>query len=493
MRSFADSNGDRVGDLAGLTQKLDYLNDGDPATAGDLGVGAVWLMPIFPSPSYHGYDVTDYRSVNPVYGTLADFDAFVAAAHRRGIRVILDMVVNHSSSQHPWFALSRNPSDAKRTWYSWRDAAPTSGWLQPWAGGGRAWWPLDGAYYWGLFGSGMPDLNLASPAVEAEMLDVLRFWLARGVDGFRLDAVRHFFESADGVVVDQPETHAFLRRLRSALSPEYPGVLLVAEAWTNLETVSSYYGAGDETQLAFAFDLADAVKGGVLASDASPVINTIARTETALAGKDRGFDAPFLSNHDQVRVMRTLGGDAAGARLAAATLFALPGTPFVYYGEEIGMQGGAPSADQNKRTPLRWNATPPGFGFSTDAGWFYAAEADGVDIASQQADPASLWHLYRRLVSLRSGQASLATGEPVRPVVTGGGAGVMALLRGSAGRRTLFVANYGSAASGPFTVDVTGAPAVLLAEGLGGTPTSAGGKVTIPDLAARAFAFLSID
>ncbi len=493
VRSFADSDGDGVGDLPGLTARLDYLNDGDPGTTADLGVGAIWLMPIFPTPSYHGYDVTDYRAVNPQYGTLSDLDALVQGAHRRGIRVILDMVLNHSSSAHPWFQDSQQgASAAKRDWYSWRDTLPTSGWRRPWDGT-LAWYPLNGSYYWGLFSPSMPDLALGNPAVEQEVVDAMRFWLARGVDGFRLDAVRHFFESADGVVVDQPETHAFLRRVRARLEAEYPGVLLVDEAWTALETVATYYGAGDEAQLAFSFDLADALIAAVQAGDSAAVVNVLARTEAALAGKDRSFEAPFLSNHDQVRAMRALAGDAAAARVAAATLLAMPGTPFLYYGEEIGMQGGPGSDDRNKRTPFRWTASAPGYGFSSGIPWFFAAEAAGVDLASQQADPASLWSVYRRLLALRRVSVALATGDAVRPALSGGGPGALALIRTAGAKRVLFVANLAAAPSGAFTVDAPGTPTALDSEGLAGPPTAAGGKLDFPGLGERSWAFFQLE
>ena len=490
VRSFADSNGDGVGDLAGLTAHLDALNDGDAGTGDDLGVDALWLMPINPSPSYHGYDVTDYRDVNPAYGSLADLDGLVTAAHRRGVKVILDMVLNHSSRNHSWFTNSQSGANSeKRDWYVWRPDDP--GWLQPF-GSGRTWWNLNGAYYYGLFGSGMPDLNFTNAAVETEMVDSMKFWLARGIDGFRLDAVRYFVENgADAGQQDQPETHALLKRIRAKLQTDYPDALLVAEAWAPQEIALSYYGDGDEVQLGFAFDLAEAIKTAVVAGEASNIVNTLARTDVLLAGKDRGYDAPFLSNHDQPRVMRVLGGDAGAARVSAAILFALPGTPFVYYGEELGMQGGAGSDDRNKRTPYPWNASP-GHGFTTGTPWVSVPEAAGVDLATEKADPGSLFTLYRTLVALRHAQTPLAKGSSSSPTPSGAPAGVMALLREDAGKRVLLVANVGTAASGAFTVPVSGTPSVLLQEGLTGTPTAGSGSLTIPGLAARGFAFVSL-
>jgi alpha-amylase len=478
VRSFADSDGDGVGDLKGLTAHLDYL--------ADLGVEAVWLMPIFPSPSYHGYDVTDYRAIHPAYGTLADFDAFLAAAHQRGIAVLLDFVLNHASSQHPWFLDSVSLSSDKRGDFMWRDADP--GWHKP--DGGDPWVSRGGAYYYAYFCDCMPDWNLGNAAVASELTDAMKFWLSRGVDGFRLDAVRYFFESDSGNLVDQPQTHAFLRKLRSSLGK----AVLVAEAWAPLEVQATYYGAGDEVQLAFSFDLADALMSSLRSGSAGTVTAVLARTEAAFPGKQRNFEAPFLSNHDQVRVMRQLGGDAAAARVAAATLFALPGTPFVYYGEELGMQGGGGPADQNKRTFFRWTAGGPGYGFTTGTPWFTGTEAAGVDVASESADAASLLNEYRSLIKLRREQPALWGGATTRPTVAGGGAGVLALLRtAAAGDRVLFVANLATTAAGPFTVDVAGTPAVLASEGLGAAPAGASGGLAFADLASRGYAFLRLD
>lgn len=490
VRSFADSDGDGIGDLRGLIAHLDYLNDGKSGGT-SLGVDAVWLMPVFPSPSYHGYDVVDYEAINPQYGTIADFDAFVSAAHQRGIRVLLDMVLNHSSSQHPAFVESSSgPTSAKRDYYNWRATDPV--WSRPWDQS-DPWYLRAGEYYYGLFCDCMPDWNLGNPTVEQDLTDAMKFWLNRGVDGFRLDAVRYFFESPSGMLADQPETHAFLRRLSANLQAAAPKMVMVAEAWAPVEVQASYYGQGDEVQLAFSFDLADALKGAALSGDASAVINNLGRAEAAFAGKDRNYEAPFLSNHDQVRVMRSLGGDAAAARVAAAALFAMPGTPFVYYGEEIGMLGGAGSSDQNKRTFFRWNATAPGYGFTTASPWYPGAEAAGVDVASEQADSHSLWNHYRSLIALRRAQAALQGGDATRPTVTSGGIGVLAILRTlPTGGRILFVANFAATATGAFTVGVDGSPDTLLGEGLTGSPSASSGKIAFPDLSAHGFAFVSL-
>jgi glycosidase len=496
VRSFADSDGDGIGDLPGLTARLDYLNDGDPLTDTDLGLDAIWLMPIHPSPSYHGYDVKDYRAINPQYGTLADFDALVAAAHQRGIRVVIDMVLNHSSSQHPWFLDARTgTAAAKRDWYVWSATDP--GWVNAM---GRGWNLDNGAWYYAAFGGGMPDLNLRNAAVVGELVDTMRFWLARGVDGFRLDAVRYYVENGGGSFSqDQPETHALLAQVRAALQADYPDALLVAEAWASQGITSTYYGNGDEAQLAFCFDLADGIKGSAQLGSASWVVTTLQQAVASLAGKDLGFMAPFLSNHDQTRVRLALGADAP-ARVAAATLAALPGTPFVYYGEELGMQGGT-GGDPQKRTPMRWTATGPTYGFTSAAATWCdldvscagTTEAAGVDAATERGDTASLWHLYRRLIALRHQHPMLANGDVVLPSVVGGGAGLFALLRPTATRDVLFVANYAGADSGSFTVAAPGTPVLIDGEGLSGSPVASSGAVTFDNLAPKGFAFVSME
>ncbi len=503
VRSFADSDGDGIGDLKGLTAKLPELNDGAPAAStNSLGVDFVWLMPVFPSPSYHGYDVRDYRAINPQYGTLADFDAFVAEARRRNIRVLLDMVLNHSSSQHPWFQDSAtSTTSAKRAWYVWSPTDP--GWLSP-VGTGRA-FRFGGptGYYYAVFDASMPDLDLRNAAVEAELVDSMKFWLARGVAGFRLDAVRYFVENGSGGQVDQPETHAFLQRTRAALQAQYPDALLVAEAWAAPELTASYHGegaaAGTEVQLAFSFGLNDAILNAAQLGRASELSTMVDRFAAALDSKDRGFEAPFLSNHDTGRGIGLLGWNSPEARVAAATLLAMPGTPFLYYGDELGMRGQGSSGDPGKRTPYRWTTSTGGYhGFTTGTTtWFDAyappTEPAGVELETQRADPASLYNLFRNLIKLRHAQPPLARGGATRLAPTGGGNGAFAQLRTWEGKRVLFVANFAKAASGAFTVGVGGTPAVLLDGGLGGTPTGTASSISVPGLNASSFAFLSLD
>ncbi|MCA9556641.1 MAG: alpha-amylase, partial [Myxococcales bacterium] len=289
-------------------------------------------------------------------------------------------------------------------YYIWSDE--DLGWSAPW--GGNVWHPNGDRYYFGLFWSGMPDLNLANPEVEQAMGDAMAFWLDKGVDGFRVDAVRHLFESEDGVLVDQPETHAFMKRLRARLDPAHPKALYVAEAWTDSDTVAKYRGDhGEEFQLAFSFDAANALVAA--ARDGLKVSLLQYDATAAKAYADRGFEAPFLTNHDMPRVMRQLQGDLPAAKIAAAALLAMPGTPFIYYGEELGMQGGAQPKDEDKRTPMRW-VPEPGHGFTTGRPWYDAPEGPGVSVAEEQGQ-GSLRSVYRTAIRVREGHRALARGD----------------------------------------------------------------------------------
>ncbi|MEM7677088.1 MAG: alpha-amylase family glycosyl hydrolase, partial [Myxococcota bacterium] len=489
VRSFKDSDGDGVGDFAGLTQMLDYLNDGDPATTNDLGVDALWLMPIQASPSYHGYDVTDYKAVNTDYGDIADFDRLIEEAHSRGIKVIIDFVLNHSSSQHPWFRQSRSPNSKFRDYYTWRDE-PDARWRRPWDGA-NVWHSSPTGYYYGIFWSGMPDLNLANPEVEAHMIDAMRFWLDRGVDGFRVDAVRYLMQTEDGKLADIPQTHDFAKNVRQQLA-DYPDAVWVAEAWTDVSRVADYYGDnGNEFSLAFSFDVAGAIKSSINDGNRANLNQTLELSDRFMP--DRGFEAPFLSNHDMQRVMREIGGNTAAMRVAAALLMAMPGTPFLYYGEEIGMQGGASSRDEDKRTPMRWTAQGPGFGFTTaDRPWHPGQEADGISVAAQRNQPDSLWSLYRDLIALRHEHAALADGDSSRPAITDGDRGVLAILRTVGEQRVLVLANVHRDAAGPFTVAIDGTPSILMQEGLQGEVTVQNDQLRIDGLAGRGFAFIRL-
>jgi glycosidase len=445
VRSFQDSDGDGKGDLRGLIDRLDYLNDGDPKTTSDLGVDALWLMPIFASPSYHGYDTTDYERINPDYGSEEDFARLIAEAHRRGIRVVVDLVLNHTSWKHPWFVESASsPSSPKRDWYVW---SPTDlHWPQPWNASADTWHEKNGAWYYGLFWAGMPDLNFVNPAVQAEAKRIASLWLSRGVDGFRLDAARHLIETGPGEAGqnDTAQTHQFWKEFAAYVRSVKPDAVLIGEAWTETPIIARYYGStdavpgGDELPLNFDFPLASAIVKGVKAHDATGIVTKLEETRRLYP---RGAtDVPFLTNHDQKRVASELEGDAAGLRTAAAILLMLPGTPFLYYGEEIGLQNGPGGEDEWKRTPMPWDGTDSG-GFSAGKPWHgFAPRREAVNVAAQTSDPSSLLTRYRELIRARHASPALQRGAlRVLPAQ----APVLALMLSREGESVLVAHNLG--------------------------------------------------
>src|SRR4051812_44762264 len=422
-RSFADSDGDGVGDLAGIAAHLDHV-------AG-LGVEAIWLSPFYRSPmADYGYDVADYRDVDPIFGTLADFDALLADAHGRGVRVVVDWVPNHSSSEHPWFVESRASRDnAKRDWYVWRDGAPDGGppndWKSEFAAVGAAWSFDERTAQWYLhsFMAEQPDLNWDNPAVEAAMHDTLRFWLDRGVDGFRIDALQRLahdplLRSNAGAArrhdQDWETMHDRLRGIRRVVE-EYEDRMIVGEvALQDLHRVVSFLNSGDQLHLAHNFVFAE------LDWDAEAFAVSIDDFE-ALAS-DHAWPAWFLENHDRPRVASRFdepsGLGAARARASLVVLYALRGTPFVYQGEELGLPDAEIPPDRvvdvdgrdPERAPMPWTAGPNA-GFTTGEPWLPLVEdADTLNVAAQEADPASALHLTRRLAELRAATPALQTG-----------------------------------------------------------------------------------
>ncbi len=419
VRSFNDSRSgplanDGIGDLQGLIEKLDYLNDGNPATDTDLGITALWLMPINPSPSYHGYDVTNYLDVEPKYGTRADFARLMTEAHKRGIRVIIDLVLNHCSNRHPWFIESLDPKSPKHDWFIWADK-PTD-YKGPWnqaiwhrpRGAGDA----PSAYYYGLFSSTMPDLNYRNPDVTAQARETVRTWLADlHADGFRLDAIRHLIE--DGPVQENtPETHEWLRGFFTHYKGLNPDAFTIGEVWASPQDAAGY--VGDQLDSTFDFGLAQSLVDAVREGQAVKLENGLRQNAAAFPLNQFGA---FLTNHDQARVMtellKTTRSDrpaaAAKAVLAAKMLMLMPGVPFMYYGEEIGMVGDKP--DPQIRTPMQWSADA-NVGFSTAEPWMaphndYAA----VNVEVQSHDPASLLSTYKRMIRLRQSQPSLRRGD----------------------------------------------------------------------------------
>jgi len=428
VRSFYDSNGDGIGDLNGLTAKLDYLNDGDPDTTTDLGVTGLWLMPIQPAASYHGYDVTDYYAINPDYGTLDDFKRLLNEAHKRGIRVLIDWVPNHSSDQHPWFKAAQDPQSSYRDWYVWSPESKGSGWHRG----------ASGEYYYGYFWEGMPDLNYTNPAVGEQMRDVARFWLSDvGVDGFRIDAIKYLIEEG-GRSEHTPSTHTWLKAFHSVYKSLKPDALMVGEIWDSSGLVADYTKADDELDLGFDFNLAHAIVSAAAYRN-NRLFNEALTRDVAVFSP--GQFATFITNHDQDRVMSMLGEDVPRAKVAAALLLASPGVPFIYYGEEIGMLGRKP--DPSIRVPMQWTADPNGGFTSANFPWM-SLNSDYItkNVAAEAGDPASLWSFYRDLIRLRNEHAALRVGETY-VLDVGKNDTLVAMLRATDDEAVLIVVNLG--------------------------------------------------
>ncbi len=437
VRSFFDSDGDGIGDLRGLIQKLDYINDGDPASQRDLGARCIWLMPISPSPSYHGYDVTDYYRVNPDYGTNEDFKELVAEAHKRGIRILVDMVINHSSNDHPYFRHAAVYTDSPwRDWYIWLPEHP--GVKNPWGGDNWHRSPEREEYYYGFFWGGMPDLNVENPAVVEELKKIATFWLEEmGVDGFRLDAVKHLVEAEQGRVVEHlPGTHAVLREYGAHVRSVKPEAFTIGEVWDSIEKTMPYYP--DQLDAYFAFEVSDAILEAVKTGSAAGLLRPILQLQRALP-PDRW--SPFLRNHDQTRTLTALDGNVPRAKLAASILLTIPGLPFVYYGEELGMTADKP--DPRLRTPMHWSRKPAA-GFTTGFPWEpLQPDSMTANVEAQDGDPRSLLNLHRRLIHLRDRHPALAAGDLLP--LTASNESVAAFLRREGDRAVLVVANLGTA------------------------------------------------
>ncbi|MCW8808630.1 MAG: alpha-amylase family glycosyl hydrolase [Rhodanobacter sp.] len=401
VRSWYDTNGDGIGDLNGVTAKLDYLKS--------LGISGIWLMPINPSPSYHGYDVTDYYGINPQYGTLADFDRLLVEAHKRGIKVIMDLVINHTSDQHPWFKAARDPASPYHDWYSW--SAPKTDLHAISATGGPVWHALGRQHYIGIFTNEMPDLDYDTPAVRREMVKVGRYWLKQGVDGFRLDAAQHIYfdYKADR---DNPKilakNLAWWREFRRGMDTVEPDAYIVGEVTRDsAQELAPYFRP---LSAVFDFPLATRMIDSVRQERGRGLGSLLAKTDAVLFASSgrHGVDAPFLSNHDQDRVMSQLDGNSRHMRMAAAILLTLPGHPFVYYGEELGLRGVKP--DPDLREAMRWRRTTDAPG---ETHWKKLSANRGRDlsVAAQEADTDSLLHFYRTLIRWRSGIPALRDGR----------------------------------------------------------------------------------
>lgn len=432
-RSFADSDADGHGDFAGIQSRLPYLTE--------LGVDAIWLTPVFEAPSYHGYDFTEFYQVEADYGSMAQFEQLVQAASSNNIKVILDLVINHISDQHDWFQRSARGEAPYRDYFIWSSDLPTEGWGPAWDStktDPKAVWhyhPARKQYYYGAFGPSQPDLDLTQPAVVAEMKKMAKFWLDKGVAGFRLDAVRYAIENGPRQQADTAQTQAYWQDFSRYVRSVQPNALLVGEAWADLPVTAAYYGDGKGLDAGFDFEFGYHVlallqgDGGVKAE-----FGTMAQPQAAasfsllqqnyqqrLATKvPLSYFSPFLTNHDQPRLGFQLAGDQAKAKLAAAMLLSSPGTSYLYYGEEIGLSQASDAEHIQRRAPMLWQQAAQGGFTQASQAWvesgalfppqqsttwwpsFLASQLRaGVTVAEQQAQPQSLWRLYQLLIKLK--------------------------------------------------------------------------------------------
>lgn len=469
VRAFRDSNGDGHGDLRGLTQKLDYLQA--------LGVDCLWLMPIYPSPLRDdGYDISDFCNVAPAFGTLGDLRDLILAAHGRGIRIILDLVLNHTSDQHPWFQAARRDRHSEfRDFYVWSDTdaryaeariifldTEPSNWT---------WDPHSQQYYWHRFYSSQPDLNYDNPRVQDAIADVVRFWLNMGIDGFRLDAVPYLYEREGTNCENLPPTHAFLKSLRQLVDAEYPGRVLLCEANQWPEDVRPYFGDGDECHMGFHFPLMPRLFMALKKQRVDDIVDVLARTPAIPDGCQW---CTFLRNHDELtlemvtpaerswmwsayspdprmrinlgirrRLAPLLENDQRQIELANALLFSLPGAPIIYYGDEIGMGDDLDLPDRNGlRTPMQWDGSVTA-GFTDGApvtpfvpGPLGPAQ---VNVAAQTLQTGSLLNALRRMIKVRKSHPELSLGRLAW--VDAGSSSMAAYTRVLDGRTLLILAN----------------------------------------------------
>jgi maltose alpha-D-glucosyltransferase/alpha-amylase len=478
VRTFCDSNGDGIGDFVGLTQRLDYLQE--------LGTNTIWLLPFYPSPLRDdGYDIADYTTVHPSYGTLDDFKSFLTAAHNRGLRVIIEMVMNHTSDQHPWFQEARSSQDnPKRDWYVWSDAdtkyqgvriifidTELSNWT---------WDPLSKSYYWHRFFSHQPDLNFDNPDVFEAMWEIMRFWLDMGVDGFRLDAVPYLVEREGTSCENLPETHAIIKQVRKRLDEFYPGKMLLAEANQWPADVRAYFGDGDEFHAAFHFPLMPRMFMAVKLEDRKPIIEILDQTPPI---PENCQWCIFLRNHDELtlemvtdverdymydeyatdktmrinlgirrRLAPMMENDRRRIELLNGLLMSMPGTPIVYYGDEIGMGDNIYLGDRNGvRTPMQWNGgTNAGFSFADPEQLYSPLISNSVygyqvvNVDSQRRFSHSLLSWMKALIKTRNSYRVFSRGtmEFLRP----SNHRVLAYIRELGNEKILVVNNLSSSA-----------------------------------------------
>ncbi|MGH8200421.1 MAG: maltose alpha-D-glucosyltransferase [Steroidobacteraceae bacterium] len=502
VRAFQDSNGDGIGDFRGLTEKLDYLQD--------LGVTTLWLLPFYPSPlKDDGYDIADYTTIHPSYGNLHDFKVFLREAHRRGLRVITELVINHTSVDHPWFQRARRaaPGSIERDFYVWSDSAETyrdariifkdfepSNW---------AWDPVARSYYWHRFYSHQPDLNYDNPAVRKAIFKILDTWLGMGIDGLRLDAVPYLYEREGTSCENLPETHRFLRELRGHVDRRYPERMLLAEANQWPEDAVAYFGDGDESNMAFHFPIMPRMFMAIRMEDRYPIVDTLAQTPPI---PETAQWALFLRNHDELtlemvtdeerdymyrayaqdpearinlgirrRLAPLLGNHRRRIELMNGLLFSLPGTPVLYYGDEIGMGDNVYLGDRNGvRTPMQWSpdrnagfsrADPQQLYLPPIMDPIYGYEA--VNVEAQTRDRSSLLNWMRRMLAVR--KTSQAFGRGSLRFIRPGNRKVLVYLRRYAEDTILCVVNLSRSAQ-PVEIDLSEHKGTIPIELLGRTP-----------------------
>ncbi|ABF88853.1 trehalose synthase [Myxococcus xanthus DK 1622] len=501
LRAFHDSNGDGHGDIPGLIEKLPYLQD--------LGINCLWLLPHYPSPLRDdGYDIADFYGVHPDYGTLADFQRLVDEAHKRDIRVITELVVNHTSDQHPWFQEARSdPNSPKRNWYVWSDTdeqykgariifldTERSNWT---------WDPVAKQYFWHRFFSHQPDLNYDNPEVQEAMLDVMRFWLNMGVDGFRCDAVPYLFEREGTNCENLPETHAFLKRLRKTIDSEYKGKMLLAEANQWPADVRVYFGDGDEFHMGFHFPVMPRLYMAVRREDRTPIVEIMQQTPDI---PDNCQWAIFLRNHDELtlemvtdedrdymyreyatdprmrinlgirrRLAPLMDNGRRRIELMHSLLFTLPGTPVLYYGDEIGMGDNIYLGDRNGvRTPMQWTGDRnAGFSRADYARLYAPVIADpvygyqSINVEAQERVKSSLLHWVKRMIRIRQRYPVFSLGN-LRFLQTDNRK-VLAFIREWEGQTVLVVCNLSRFAQ-PAVLDMREWEGAVPVELIGETP-----------------------
>ena len=407
--SFCDSDGDGVGDLQGLISRLDYINDGDDATDTDLGCNGIWLMPVNPSPTYHKYDVADYYGIDEAYGTLDDFETLLAECDRRGIKVIMDLVLNHSSSQNPWFQEACDylkglnggePSSADCPYFDYYHFSKEQG-------GG--YYSVEGTdwYYEAQFWSEMPDFNLDCEALREEIAEVTKYWLDMGVGGFRLDAVKEYYSGAPQSNID------FLKWLTDTVKSQKGDTYLVAEAWLDMADYATYYESGIDSVFDFAFADKDGIISKVLHGSSAAKYGAAVTSldETFGTYNENYIDAPFYTNHDMGRSAGYYAGDnsAAQTKMAGAMNLFMGGSAFLYYGEELGMKGSG--RDENKRAPMYWSMNPDAEGMCDGPADMEDVKMKFESLEEQEKDGDSVYQYYKKVIKIRNQNPEIARGK----------------------------------------------------------------------------------